>query len=82
MPGSASAGTLGSQGEGLWKGLQRTVGLRGSVWEHEGSGGASGKRVVRAQGHRDGQIAGLPAPGAGVRVRTLDVCPLATGPLG
>lgn len=72
MPGSASLGHPGVQGEGLWKGLQRTVGLRGSVWEHEGLGGLR---------EACGKSAGLPAPGAGLGVCALDMCPLATRPL-
>lgn len=70
--GSASLGHPGVQGEGLWQGLQRTVGLRGSVWKHEGPGGL---------GEACGKSAGLPAPGAGLGVRALDMCPLATRPL-
>ena len=64
------------------EGAAEDRGVEGVCLGARGVWGASGKRVVRAQGHRDGRIAGLPAPGAGVGVHALDGCPLATGPLG
>lgn len=81
MPGWASVGHPGVPGRRAVEGAAEGSRAEGVCLRAQGAWGATGKCMVRAQGHREGWTAELPTLGAGVGVCALDMCPLATRPL-